>query len=266
MAAKNTAKPRPNKNSDGQNKRPQPTMSHDIHISPGKPAEPPTPPGAPQPGASNPMTHPAAPGMQSTLGTLQPPPDKDQRQVQERIQFKDLSPVEQSQTAIQQGLDPYAPIKMVQAGVNNALQQGPSTSPVPHMLTGPYVPPGVEGFPDDMAHLSTLMSQGFAPGASGQEHEFAQNAHAMAMAKLDHAMQSAQQGVGQQQAQPYAPQSAPAPMGQPTGPPMGSSMQSPVSAVMPMGMPPIAPGAPGGIPPAMIAAMLARHKGAKQFG
>jgi hypothetical protein len=233
---------RPGKNSDGQAK--QPSYTHTIHVDPAKPpapaAPPPLipPPGAPAPGTSNPLTHPAHPSMQSSLGAptdpnapqktsavfpeqgnanptgnplgqLTPQPSQDMRQVREQIQFKDMSPPEQAQTASQQGLDPYAPLKMVQQGVVGALGAGPSTGPVPNMLAGPYVPPGIESFPDDFAHLSTLMKQGYAPGASPQEHEFGQNANAMARAKIDQAFSQAHQGgVGAENAQPYAPQQA----------------------------------------------------------
>lgn len=287
MAAKNAAKPRPNKNSDGQNKQPTPTMSHDIHISPGAPQAPPAPPGAPQPGHTNPMTHPAHPAIQSSMGTGPQPgtapagptgAPKDQRQVQERIQFKDLPAPAQAQVEQQQGIDPYAPLKMVQQETTGAVQGGASTGPIPNMLAGPYVPPGVEAFPDDFAHLSTLMGQGFAPGATGQEHEYAQNAHALAKAKIEHAFSQAQQGTGQEQAQPYAQAPAPQPgaappgvslaPGIPTGPPMGSSMgQGPEPGNMGIAPQPgnasampTQPGAPGGIPPALIAALLAKHK------
>jgi len=267
MAAKNASKPRQNKNSDGQNKRPKPTMSHDISITPGEPPESPPPPGAPQPGATNPMTHPNHPAMQSSLapGTAPPGPTKgpqDNRQVQERIQFKDLNPAEQSQVAQQQGINPYAPLQMVQQGVEGALQQGPSSGPIPNMLSGPYVPPGVESFPDDMAHLTTLMGQGYAPGASAQEHEYGQNAHAMARAKINAAMAQAQRGAGAPTMAP--PAAPPAPPAAPPGvtlapgiPQMGSSMAP---------QPPQAPGAPGGVPPELIAALMAQHKKQRPTG
>ena len=319
-----TKAPRPNKNSDGMPK--QPSYTHTIHIDPAKPEPPqaPTPPpGAPAPGTTNPMTHPAHPSMQSSLGAaaqqgpkisgtlpeqgnanptgnplgnLTPTPTQDQRQVREQIQFKDMSPPEQAQTSEQQGLDPYAPLKMVQQGAIGALQAGPSTGPLPNMLAGPYVPPGIEAFPDDFAHLSTLMKQGYAPGSSPQEHEFAQNAHAMVRAKIDNAFSQSQNGVGQEQAQPYAPSPTPgAPSGEPTnvgfaagvpesaagvpsasgtagpmptpGPQLGSSMGAgaappPGAGAPPMPGPGAAPPMAGGAPPpALIAALLAAHRG-----
>ena len=319
MVLKNTPKPRPNKNSDGLQK--QPSMTHSISLTPAPPAKPPTAlptPGAPQPGTSNPMTHPAHPTIQSSLGTapaaggglapqqqgtantnptgnplgqLTPQPTQDQRQVRENIQFKDMNPAMQSQTAQQQGLDPYAPLKMVQQGVQGALQQGPSTGPMPNMLAGPYVPPGIEAFPDDMAHLTTLMGQGYAPGASGQEHEFGMNAHAIASAKIQQALEHAQQGVGQEQAQPTAPPPPQAPGAGPgqvtyapgipegqNGPGAGAGQaMAQMASTMgtPGGAPPQAPPGPGAamappgpggppplgaVPPALIAAMMAQAK------
>lgn len=300
-----TKAPRPGKNSDGVTK--QPSYTHTISIDPAKPqppAAPPPPPGAPQPGTSNPLTHPAHPSMQSSLGAqpadgpqktsavypeqgnnnptgsplgkLTPQPTQDLRQVRENIQFKDMSPPEQAQAATQQGLDPYAPLKMVQQGVVGALGAGPSTGPIPNELAGPYVPPGIEGFPDDFVHLSTLMRQGYAPGASPQEHEFGQNAHAMARARIDQAMSSAQNGVGTENAQPPAAPQPPGPAASvgfaagvpgapPAGPPMpgpggvpapqlGSAMQSPMGAPAPgQGAPPV--------PPSLIAALLAKGRG-----
>lgn len=251
-------RPRPNKNSDGQDKKPVPTMSHDISISPGKPQPAPAPPpvpGMPPPGTTNPMTHPMHPAMQSALGTQAPAPGsppagpteapQDQRQVQERIQFKDLPAPAQNQVEQQQGIDPYAPVHMAQSGMQDALAQGPSAGPIPNEMTGPFLPPDTQNFPDDFAHLQTLMKQGFAPGASHQEHEFALNAHA-----LHKALGAAQQGTGA----PPSPMAAPpmAPPGAP-GPGLGSALGTPPA-------PPQAPGAPGGIPPELIAALLAQHK------
>jgi hypothetical protein len=277
MAVKNAKKPRPNKNSNGQDKRPVPTMSHDIHVSPGEPPAAPAPPGAPPPGHVNPMTHPEHPAMGSSLGQPAAPAGP---QIQERIQYKDLNPSEQSQAVGALGIDPYAPMKQAQQGVDAALQQGASTGPIPNMLAGPYVPPGVEAFPDDMAHLTKLMGQGFAPGSSPQEHELGLNAHAMARAKIEQAI-----AAGQNNAPPTATPYAPAPPPSPAAPPagmttlapgvptgLGSSLggaQPPAGGMSPGAPPtapgsppgpPVAPGAPGGIPPELIAALLAKHK------
>lgn len=304
------ARPRPNKTSDGTPKVPQPTMTHQIDISPApepKPAPviaPPPPPGAPQPGRVNPMTHPAHPALQSNiapgapgaasapapppapgapgaqpgqptgqpaspLDTLHPPVTKNDRQVQERIMFKDLPPVGQAQTMQQQGIDPYAMFELGQQKVGEALQQGPTSGPIPNALTGPGIPQGqnLESFPDDMAHLTTLMSQGYAPGASNQEHGFAMNAHAMANAKIQKAFSDAQQGTGAVENQPLAPPGPQAPDVNPFGPPLGGlapgappAMGPPPGGIMPPGVPPTQPGAPGGIPPAIIAALLAKGK------
>jgi len=215
------------------------------------------------------MTHPAHPDMQSSLGTpdpnspqktsavfpiggnanptgnplgqLTPQPTQDMRQVREQIQFKDMSPPEQAQMSEQQGLDPYAPLKMVQQGTIAALGAGASQGPTPNMLAGPYVPPGIEGFPDDFAHLSTLMKQGYAPGATPQEHEFGQNANAMARAKIDQAMSQSQNGVGAENAQPFAP---PQPAG-PAAPPANVGF---APGTLPQGSPDAGPG-PAGSPP-----------------
>jgi hypothetical protein len=247
------ARPRPNKNKDGQDKKPVPTMHRDISISPAKPEPAPAPPpapGAPAPGATNPLTHPNHPVMQSQLGTQTPQPGTppmgpsaapgDQRQVQERIQFKDLPAPAQNQVEQQQGIDPYAPIHMAQQSMQGALAQGPSSGPVPNQMAGPFLPPDTQSFPDDMAHLTTLMQQGMAPGSSDQEHQYALNAHA-----LHNAFSQAQQGAGAPAAMPpMSPQAPPAPGAMPTG----------------LGTPPQAPGAPGGIPPELIAALLAQHK------
>lgn len=287
------SKPRPNKNSSGANK--QPTMSRTIHAEPGQPPEAPPAPGAPPPGTSNPMTHPAHPGMQSSMGTGPQPgtapagptgKPADQRQVRETIQFKDLPPPSQAQVEQQQGIDPYAPLKMVQQETQGAIQQGPSQGSIPNELAGPFVPPEVSSFPDDFSHLSTLMQQGFAPGATNQEHEFAANAHAIANAKLNHAFSQAQQGAGQ--VSPMQPPTAapPAPpqgqVGLAPGIPTGGPGQPPPDmAAPPMGAPPMqsdmgtqpgaapggptapptAPGAPGGIPPELLHAIIQKHTG-----
>jgi hypothetical protein len=251
MAAKNAARPRPNKNSDGKNKKPSPTMSHEVHVKPGETPEP-TPPGVPQPGATNPMTHPNHPQISSGLGSQPPGP-----QIQERIQFKDLPPTGQSQAMAQLGMDPAQPVKMGQQTIDTAMAQGPSQGPIPNRVAGPGINPeaGVDSFPDDFAHLQTLMQQGYAPGASHQEHGYAANAHSLMREKVAAAFQQGQQGVGQPT--PPAPVAPPAPPVPPQG--VGLPSQPPAMASG-LGGPPQAPGAPGGIPPELIAQLLAKHK------
>lgn len=262
------AKPRPNKNSNGVNKAP--TMTRTINSEPAKPQPAPTPPpapGMPPPGTANPMTHPAHPQMQSAMGTQAPGPKpgfgppgptsapQDQRQTRETIQFKDLPPPSQAQVEQQQGIDPYAPLKMVQQETQGAIQGGPSTGSIPNELAGPFVPPGVESFPDDFSHLNTLMQQGFAPGASNQEHEFAANSHAIANAKIHHAFAQGQQGAGQvSPMQPPGPampmQNAPQ-VGLSPGIPTGGPGMPPPDMNAPPGGPP-----PGGPPPGPTASPL----------
>lgn len=269
MAAKNAKKPRPNKNSDGQDKKPSVTRT--VHNDPGKPPEAPQPPGAPPPGTVNPATHPNLSASQQSPPGGQLP---TQRQKRETVQFKDLNPTLQSQYAEKMGLDPFAPVRQVQDGVNGALQGGPTQGPIPNMLAGPNVPEGVESFPDDFAALTTLMRQGYAPGASGQEHEFAQNAESMARARVE-AFENAQEGTGAPAAPMAAPPSpmgaAPAPPPQaglapgiPPAPEMAQGMPPEMSSSM--GAPPQQPGAPGGIPPAAIAALLAEAKRKRSIG
>jgi hypothetical protein len=294
------------------------------------PLPPPPPPPAPLgPGHVNPLTHPLHPQIQSSLGTAAPPsPQQDQqqaqqqagppstpagapllpgtgiagptdapkdtRQIREQFQFKDMPAAGQNQAMQQQGIDPYAPVHIAQNFTDQALQKGPAQGPVPNELTGPYLPPDVANFPDDFAHLNTLMSQGMAPGASGQEHMLGLNAHSMAKAKISQAFSDAQNQAsatpavppsgppvdagGQNTPLPYpsaagaqgpppGPPMPPAPPGQP--PPMSGPPMPPPGVVAPpvgppmqsgLGAPPAAPGAPGGIPPALIAALLAKKK------
>lgn len=289
MALQNTPRPRPNKNAEGTNRKPSTTITSEHSSSPAPPSAPP-PPGQPAPGHVNPMTHPQHPSMQSSLGMQGQPPgqngdnlaqDPTQRQVRQTIAFKDMSPVEQSQTSQQLGLDPYAPLKMVQQQTQQAVGEGPSNGPIPNELAGPFTPPGVESFPDDFAHLATLMRQGYAPGSSPQEHELAQNAHAMMRQK---AFANAQQGTGvPQPPQPEPPafgqQGPPQQMGPVSiapgvmqgGPPLDSSMGGGGGAPPagpPMGAPPMGAPTGGGMPPspgaaiapALLAAALAKRK------
>jgi hypothetical protein len=212
--------PRPAKNSDGQTKKPQappaPVSSPPGNVNPktlpGAPGVMPAPapvdpaggtvaPAPTGPGAAPfkgtvtaPEQNPNATG--NPLGNLTPTPTNDQRQVREQIAFKDMSPVEQAQTSQQQGLNPYMPLQMVQQQLQSSMAQGPSQGPVPTSLDGPFVPPGVQNFPDDMAHLHALMQQGMGPGSSPQEHEAGLNAHAIAKASINHAMASAQNDAG----------------------------------------------------------------------
>lgn len=273
MTAKNAARPRPSKNADGQDKKPQPTMSHSIDIQPGEKPEAPPTPGAQLPGHVNPMTHPNHPTMQSNITAGHPLPGTppagptgaptDQRQVRENIQFKDMPPVGQNQAMQQQGIDPYAMFEMGQQKINQAVQQGPSAGPVPNAMTGPGIPSdqGIESFPDDMAHLTTLMGQGYAPGASAQEHGTAMNAHALARAKIMDAMHAAQTGAGAPQGPPppsgpVLPQTPSPPQFGPPGPSAFGPPPGPPGAMAPPIPPPQAAGAPGGIPPELIAALL----------
>lgn len=110
-----------------------------------------------------------------------------QGQSRQLISFKDLPPLGQFQAQEQQGLDPSAAITGVQSQLQSTMAQGPSQGPMPNSFDGPMVPPGVQSFPDDMAHLHSLMQQGMGPGSTPQEHELAQNASAIARA---HAQQS----------------------------------------------------------------------------
>lgn len=186
---KHVAPPRPNKNSDGQAKQPTPA---------------PRPPVAP--GSTNPMTHPSAPGMQPPAAPATPngsPPGAGmQHQSRQLINVKDLPPPMQMQAEQQQGMDPMAPLKMLQSNVLNTVGQGPTPDggAVPNQLSGPGVPPDVASFPDDMAHLHALMQQGLGPGASPQEHSLGQNAHAIARAHEQQAQMHAQNDTQQQAA------------------------------------------------------------------
>ena len=180
--------PRPGKSSDGQKK---------------KPSNPPAPPAPATGGGVNPMSHPSAPGMQGPPAGpppgSQPPTDPMGTSVnkmsRQNISFKDMPPPMQMQAEAQQGLDPMAPLKMLQSSVAGSVAQGPSQGPVPNMLAGPGVPPGLENFPDDLAHLHGLMQQGLGPGASPQEAELGRNAHAIARAHAIQAEQNAQQST-----------------------------------------------------------------------
>lgn len=279
-----TKKPRPGKNSDGQKRKPEAA---------------PTPRPQQPPGAVNPMTHanhpsqqpPAAPmGAHDPKATGKP---SDQRQVQERINLRDVPPPLQGQLLQQQGVDPNAPTQQLQSQLGQTMAQGPSQGPIPNEFNGPNVPPGVQSFPDDMAHLHTLMQQGFGPGASPQEHELAQNARAIAAAHTQAAETQAQDGalyaqrtqeLGQhihqlgQMGQLPAPQDvaahvasmgapaggmpgtppamAPPAPGLPPGPPMPPQLGSDMAG------PP--PQQPGGIPPELIAALMQDAKRKKR--
>ncbi len=270
---------RPSQNTSGQAKKPSANPD-------GGPRPQLTPTAA---GAVNPMTHPQHPDVQAAaanaggvkqsqllaeqggnpsgnpLGNISPTPTSDVRQVRENVNFHDLSPIEQSQTAEQQGMNPYLPLQMLQQQAQGAAQQGPSGGPVPNTLMGPFTPPGVESFPDDMAHLTTLMQQGYAPGSSPQEHALAQNAHAIARAR-DAAAQAQADQTSQQHLQMPSPQLAPSagptpsPAGVaasvgpasyaiPPGAPQAPAGMSPMPGGMPMPQQPAAPPlAPGGAP------------------
>lgn len=269
---------RPGKNTNGQSK--------------GKSANPdggPRPQLAPSgnPAGVNPMTHPMHPDMQAQtanaaggikqsqdvaeaggnpsgnpLGNITPTPTQDVRQVRENVNFHDLTPIEQSQTAEQQGMNPYLPLQMLQQQATQAAGAGASHGPVPNTLMGPFTPPGVESFPDDMAHLTQLMQQGYAPGSTPQEHALAQNAHAIGRARLaagqGQADQTSQAPVQQGMQMPGAAPNAPAPMAAPPAqlpmlppgtpqPPQGMSPM-PGGMPMPQGPPQAPPLAPGGAP------------------
>lgn len=257
---------RPNQNKNGQAK--QPSANPDGKARPGA--------GATVP-AINPMSHPNHPLMQSPpaapdagtgpmgakltgavpevganpsgnpLGNITPEPTQDVRQMRTNINFKDLQPIEQGQVAQQQGLDPYMPLQMLQQQATGAATQGPSSGPVPNTLSGPFTPPGVENFPDDMAHLTTLMQMGMGPGAAPHERAMAENAGALARAKL--AAGAAQNDQSGPIAHPGAPIEPPSPSLPPAGPPPGSAAMPPQSSGY--GAPQPAPGAspmPGSMP------------------
>lgn len=242
--------PRPKKNSDGQDKKPNPA---DM-----------APPRAPHPpGAVNPMTHPNHPGMAPVAPPTAPHDPKatgapgDQRQVQERINFRDMPPPMQQQMEAQQGLDPDAPLKMLQSNVTGSVAQGPSQGMVPNTLQGPGVPPGLESFPDDMAHLHTLMQQGLGPGASSQEHALGQNAHAIARAHMDQAEQNAQNTAAYAANTQHlgALSSALAGQGQMPPSPQMAAGQAAMPTAAPQlgsGMAPPQAGAPGEVPPDLL--------------
>ena len=238
---------RPNQNKNGQAK--QPSANPDGQARPGA--------GQTVPGV-NPMTHPQHPLMQSPpgapdmgtgpmgatlsgavpipganptgnpLGNITPSPTQDVRQMRTNINFKDLPPIGQGQVQQQQGLDPYMPLQMLQQQATQAAGQGPSNGPVPNTLMGPFTPPGVENFPDDMAHLTTLMQQGMGPGAAPHEAAMGQNAAALAHAKL--ASAAAQNDQSGPIAHPGAPIAPPNPPMAPPGPPPGSNAMPPASS------------------------------------
>lgn len=249
-------KKRPDKNKDGAQKKPS--------ANPDGGAAPQLSPSA-APGGVNPLTHPGAPQMtvnaqapiQDPAGkqsVLQPTPTQDTRQVRHNVNFKDLPPAGQMGLMEQQGLDPMAPMKMLQQSTDQAMAQGPTQpgSPVPNALIGPGVPPGIESLPDDIAHLQQLMEQGYAPGASPAEGALAQNADAIMRAK-----------GSIQKSQSLAPVAPPSPLA--PSPNMGMAPQPGNMGIAPppgngSAMPPQAPGAPGGIPPEIIAALAAEAK------
>lgn len=106
----------------------------------------------------------------------------------------------QAQVQEQEGINPAAPLQMVQSQLQSSLAepggpQSPQNGPVPASFTGPMVPPGVENFPHDMAALTQVMQRGFAPGADNGEHEMALNAHSMAKAAAEKAQGAAAQGA-----------------------------------------------------------------------
>lgn len=163
--------PRPGQNANGQAKKPSANPD-------GKAA-------APQ-GAGPPSTRPA--------GALKLP-----QQLQMRINYHDLSPVDQGQVAAQQlGIDPYAMLEMGKQAVGEATQLGEQGNPqqglAPNTLSGPGVPDGMglDNFPHDMNALLSTMHAGYSPGASNMEHAQAQNAHAIARAQELLAQQNAQ--------------------------------------------------------------------------
>lgn len=279
---------RPGQNKDGGKKKP--SANPDGESKPSVPQVS---------GQTNPMTHPNHPLQQappagqqmvqhnvSTVtpelnanptgdpkGQITPLPSSDVRQVRENINFHDLSPAGQMGVMEQQGIDPNAPTKALQQQAMGALQGGPSTGPVPNSLQGPFVPPGVENFPDDMAHLTTLMQHGLGPGANPGERAMALNAHALASAKL--AAQQAQAGPAGPIAHPGMPIEPPNPMqGPPPGAvpppspdmmnaPPGGQAPAPAPAAPPEPAPAPAPlpetQPPAGIPPSMLAGLLSKH-------
>jgi hypothetical protein len=124
------------------------------------------------------------------------------QQLQLRVQYHDLSPGDQAQVAQNQlGVDPYMMLKAGQQSAMEAAQigqQGDPHGPVPNTLTSPGIPEqaGVAALPHDISALYQLMQRGYSPGASAGEHMMAQNAHSIARAQEQLAMQSAQ-NVGQ---------------------------------------------------------------------
>ena len=180
----------------------------------------------------------------SPLGQLTPTPTSDVRQTRQNINFKDMSPIEQGQTAEQQGLNPYMPLQMLQQQAQQASTQGPSAGPVPNTLMGPFTPPGVEAFPDDMAHLTTLMQQGLGPGAHPADHEMAMNARSIASARMAEAAAQATQAGGPAGGA-QTPDMASAQTMNPTTPSPGLAPQLPPGTPQP---PPGSSPMPGGIP------------------
>lgn len=95
-----------------------------------------------------------------------------------------------------QGVPGQAP-SMVPPGVEmvgQLAQQADATGAVPP-TPGAGVPPGLQSFPTDVSALLQVMNRGFAPGADAFEHGMAQNAHALARAHEQQAVQQSQQMV-----------------------------------------------------------------------
>lgn len=168
--------------------------------------------GAPRPGqnangqakqpSANPDGKAAAPTTTGAQSTRPAMAQKLPQQLQMRINYQNLSPVDQAQVAQQQlGVDPYAMLEMGQQAVGQATQLAqagnPQQGPAPNSLSGPGVPDGMglENFPHDMNALLSTMHAGYSPGASNMEHAQAQNAHAIARAQEVLAQQNAQNQV-----------------------------------------------------------------------
>jgi hypothetical protein len=145
---------------------------------------PPQAAGPQGPGVSAPPQ--APPGAQQGIN----PSQWQNNQVREGINFKDLPPLGQAQAQEQEGINPAAPLQMIQSQLQSSLadpggpQGGPQQGPVPASFSGPMVPPGTEGLPSDLVALTQTMQRGMAPGSSNAEHQTALNAHAMAKATV----------------------------------------------------------------------------------
>lgn len=147
-------------------------------VPPGAPPMPPQgmPPGAPA-------------GPDPSGGMLGGPP---MQQVRSTINFRDMPPMDQMQAMQHQGIDPAAPLKMMQGQLQSSLQQPQDPgNPIPNAFAGPGVPPGNENFPHDFAALLQTMQHGYSPGADAGSHAMAQNAHSMIKAHMDQASQLA---------------------------------------------------------------------------